>query len=75
MKFSASVLLLGIVGLLQLGSREVGAQSPAPGPLGHAATSLCAELIEPNGYECQEYDNSLKSSVHNCQMSQCIAGL
>ncbi|CAM6120256.1 unnamed protein product [Calypogeia fissa] len=64
MKFSASVLLLGIVGLLQLASGEVGAQSLAPGPapspgggpLGHAATSLCAELIEPNGYECHEYN-------------------
>ncbi|CAM6121296.1 unnamed protein product [Calypogeia fissa] len=59
MKFSASVLLLGIVGLVQLASREVGAQNAAPahggGPLGHAATSLCAELIEPNGYECHEY--------------------
>ncbi|CAM6120250.1 unnamed protein product [Calypogeia fissa] len=56
MTSSASVLLLGIVGLLRLASREVGAQSPAPGPLGHAATSLCAELIEPNGYECHEYN-------------------
>ncbi|CAM6121294.1 unnamed protein product [Calypogeia fissa] len=63
MKFSASVLLLGIMGLLQVASREVGAQSPAPGPapspgggpLGHKATSLCTELIEPNGYECHEY--------------------
>ncbi|CAM6121292.1 unnamed protein product [Calypogeia fissa] len=64
MRFSASVLLLGIVGLLQLVSREVEAQSPAPGPapspgggpLGHAATSLCAELVRPYGYICIEHN-------------------
>ncbi|CAM6120248.1 unnamed protein product [Calypogeia fissa] len=64
MRSSASVLLLGFVGLLQLVSREVEAQSPAPGPapspgggpLGHAATSLCAELVRPYGYKCIEYN-------------------
>ncbi|CAM6090345.1 unnamed protein product [Calypogeia fissa] len=45
------VLLLGLVGPL-LCCRRVWAQS---GGGGKSATSLCAELIEPNNYTCIEY--------------------